>query len=147
MSPGPATRLIVESVHKVIGEPYGSLSPGDLLCGARGGNYAIGYFESWSLESTRAVVEAAKETGSPVVIGFNGGILSVPKRTLRAMAAAIYMALWSVVAELSSVPISVLLNEIRTLQMALENSSARSSLKYTIGSKRKMSVYGSAGRL
>jgi len=42
---------------------------------AEAGGYALGYFESWSLESLQAVIEAAEETGSPVIAGFNGGFL------------------------------------------------------------------------
>lgn len=35
-------------------------------------NYAIGYFESWSLESLQGVLDAAEQTRSPIIIGFNG---------------------------------------------------------------------------
>lgn len=41
-----------------------------MLQEALDGSYAIGYFESWNLESLFAVLEAAEETRSPVIIGF-----------------------------------------------------------------------------
>ena len=91
-----------------------------LLHAAGAGRYAVGYFESWNLESTRAVVDAAEQQASPVVIGFNGGILSDPKRVLGPVDAGVYLALWRSIAERASVPVSVLVNEIPTLEMAQE---------------------------
>jgi fructose/tagatose bisphosphate aldolase len=38
--------------------------------------YAVGYFESWNLESLQGVIDAAEETSSPIVVGFNGKFLS-----------------------------------------------------------------------
>src|SRR4051794_26156585 len=43
---------------------------------ARRGGYAVGYFESWNLESLQGVVDAAEKTRSPVILGFNGHFLS-----------------------------------------------------------------------
>jgi fructose/tagatose bisphosphate aldolase len=43
-----------------------------LIAGAQREGYAIGYFESWSLESLQGVIDAAEQTRSPVIIGFNG---------------------------------------------------------------------------
>ena len=40
--------------------------------------YAVGYFESWNLESLQGVLDAAEQTHSPVIIGFNGEFLSRP---------------------------------------------------------------------
>ena len=36
--------------------------------------YAIGYFESWNLESLQGVVDAAEHASSPIILGFNGDI-------------------------------------------------------------------------
>jgi fructose/tagatose bisphosphate aldolase len=44
----------------------------DLLADARRGRYAVGYFESWSLESLLAVADAAEAQCAPVVLGFSG---------------------------------------------------------------------------
>ena len=40
----------------------------EILEPARAGGYAVGGFEFWSLDSARAVVEAAEEAGMPVVL-------------------------------------------------------------------------------
>ena len=56
---------------------------GDLMRRAVGGGYALGYFESWNLESLQGVIDAAEETRSPIIIGFNGDFLSRPDRLAR----------------------------------------------------------------
>ena len=48
----------------------------ELLGCARAGGYALGYFESWNLESLQGVVDAAEKTHSPIIIGFSGEFLS-----------------------------------------------------------------------
>jgi ketose-bisphosphate aldolase len=52
----------------------------ELLQQARKQQYALGYFESWNLESLQGVIDAAEMTGSPTIIGFNGEFLSRPGR-------------------------------------------------------------------
>jgi ketose-bisphosphate aldolase len=49
---------------------------GRLMQSAQHGEYAVGYFESWNLESLQGVIEAAEQTRSPIIIGFNGEFLS-----------------------------------------------------------------------
>ena len=44
----------------------------DLMREAETGNYAVGYFESWNLESLLAVADAATRMRSPVILGFSG---------------------------------------------------------------------------
>jgi ketose-bisphosphate aldolase len=39
---------------------------------AESGTYAVGYFESWNLESLLAVADAATRMRSPVILGFSG---------------------------------------------------------------------------
>jgi fructose/tagatose bisphosphate aldolase len=51
-----------------------------LIQHARADLYALGYFESWTLESLQGVLDAAEATRSPVIIGFNGEFLSQPDR-------------------------------------------------------------------
>ncbi len=46
---------------------------------ARREGYAVGYFESWSLDSLQGVVDAAEQTRSPVILGFNGAFLSAAR--------------------------------------------------------------------
>ncbi len=53
----------------------------EMMRRARGGGYAVGYFESWNLESLYGVVEAAEQARAPVIIGFNGDFLSRQERT------------------------------------------------------------------
>lgn len=74
------------------------------------GRYAIGYFESWNLESTLAVLDAAEAIQSPVIIGMNGDFMLNPLRNDRfplASAAAIMQS----AAEAFAVPVGTLLNE------------------------------------
>src|SRR5262245_49861058 len=47
-----------------------------LMQAAQDGAYAVGYFESWNLESLQGVIEAAEQTRSPIIVGFNGEFLS-----------------------------------------------------------------------
>jgi ketose-bisphosphate aldolase len=54
----------------------------ELVRHARHNRYALGYFESWNLESLQGVLDAAEATRSPVIIGFNGDFLSRPDRLL-----------------------------------------------------------------
>jgi ketose-bisphosphate aldolase len=73
------------------------------------GGYAVGYFESWSVESLQGVVDAAEETRSPVILGFNGAFLSGPR--LAAERLSWYAALGRAAAESSSVPCGLIFNE------------------------------------
>ncbi len=47
----------------------------ELLLKAQRGKYIVCYCESWNLESFQAVLEAAENSASPVIAGFNGGFL------------------------------------------------------------------------
>jgi ketose-bisphosphate aldolase len=84
--------------------------------------YAVGYFESWNLESLLAVKDAAEEARSPVIIGFNGGFLGNKNRR-QVENIHVYGRLGRAVAEQSSVPMSFILNEavdVGLLQEALK---------------------------
>jgi fructose/tagatose bisphosphate aldolase len=93
-----------------------------LLADASRRGYALGYFESWNLESLQGVVDAAEETRSPVILGFNGGFLS--DRTRRSEERlSWYAALGRAAAESSSVPCGLLFNECpddRRVRMAID---------------------------
>ena len=82
----------------------------DLLDSARSGNYALGYFESWNIESLQGVIDAAEQTRSPVIIGFNGEFLTHPSR-LATERIEWYGALSRAAAESASVPCGVIFNE------------------------------------
>jgi ketose-bisphosphate aldolase len=77
---------------------------------ARRGGYAIGYFESWSVDSLQGVIDAAEQTRSPVIIGFNGGFLSGTRR-LTNERLAMYAALGKSAAESATVPCGLIFNE------------------------------------
>jgi ketose-bisphosphate aldolase len=81
-----------------------------LLAGCRGGGYAVGYFESWNLESLQGVLDAAEQTRSPVIVGFNGEFLSRPDR-LTAERLMVYAALGRAAAASASVPCGLIFNE------------------------------------
>lgn len=72
--------------------------------------YAIGYFESWNLESLEGVIDAAEHTRSPIIIGFNGEFLSAPTRGA-AENLAWYAALGRAAAESARVPCGLIFNE------------------------------------
>jgi fructose/tagatose bisphosphate aldolase len=55
----------------------------ELMTDAEQRGYAVGYFESWNLESLLAVCDAAEATHSPVLLGFSGIHLSNPMRVVR----------------------------------------------------------------
>lgn len=81
-----------------------------LMKNAQRHNYAVGYFESWSFESVQGVIDAAEQTRSPVIIGFNGEWLAE-----RAGASfeelALYAALGRAAAEQAKVPCGFIFNE------------------------------------
>ena len=76
-----------------------------LLRDAQAGGYAVGYFEVWNLESTRALVEVAEEERAPLIVGFNGGLIGEHDRL------EYYAALARAAVEKSRVPAVSLLNE------------------------------------
>ncbi len=92
---------------------------GKLLRHAQENKYAVGYFESWNLESLLAVKDAAEQAGSPAIIGFNGGFLGNSKRKV-AESIRIYGALGRAVAENARVPMSLILNEATEVSLLME---------------------------
>jgi ketose-bisphosphate aldolase len=77
---------------------------------AREHRYALGYFESWNLESLQGVLDAAEATASPIIIGFNGEFLSHPDRRLRERIRC-YAELGKAGAYDASVPCGLIFNE------------------------------------
>lgn len=82
----------------------------ELLEQALANGYAVGYFESWNLESLQGVIDAAEQTLSPIIVGFNGEFLSHSQR-LAEERLAWYGALGCAAAESASVPCAVIFNE------------------------------------
>jgi len=86
---------------------------------AERGQYAVGYFESWNLESLQAVADAAETTQSPVILGFSGAYLSNPARMVKEHL-SLYAALGIEACRRLSVPACLLLNESPRLDWVLE---------------------------
>jgi fructose/tagatose bisphosphate aldolase len=72
--------------------------------------YAVGYFESWNMESLLAVAHAAEEMRSPVILGFSGISLPHPARAVKEHLAD-YFALGAAVCDRLPVPACLLFNE------------------------------------
>jgi ketose-bisphosphate aldolase len=81
-----------------------------LMRDCEAGGYAVGYFESWNLESLQGVVDAAERTRSPVILGFNGEFLSHEARKA-AERLSVYGRLGAAVAESATVPCGLIFNE------------------------------------
>ncbi|MGQ9623105.1 MAG: class II fructose-bisphosphate aldolase [Candidatus Caldatribacteriaceae bacterium] len=81
--------------------------------------YAVGYFESWNLESTLAVVDAAEEMRAPVIVGFNGGFLAHEGRRVKENVVH-YAAMALAIAAGARVPVGLLLNECRDVVTAIQ---------------------------
>jgi ketose-bisphosphate aldolase len=71
--------------------------------------YAVGYFESWNLESLQGVVDAAEESASPIILGFNGAFLAGDRHATERL--ELYAAMGRAAAESSSVPCGLIFNE------------------------------------
>ena len=82
----------------------------DLMADAATGGYAVGYFESWNLESLLAVADAAEAERSPVILGFSGIYLPHPLRRAPDRLAP-YAAMALAVCRDLSVPACLLFNE------------------------------------
>ena len=80
--------------------------------------YALGYFETWNMESLLAVIEAAEEERAPVIIGF-GAILS-HKEWLEGRGIKILASLGLSVAEGASVPVSLIFNEATSFTQVIQ---------------------------
>lgn len=86
-------------------------------CRARG--YAVGYFESWNLESLEGVLDAADQSRSPTIVGFNGEFLCRSERLARERL-AVYGALGVAAARTATVPCSLIFNECPWDERVLE---------------------------
>jgi fructose-bisphosphate aldolase class II len=87
-----------------------------LLADARAGRYAVGYFESWDTYSLEAVLEAAEDERSPVVLGFGG--MMMDQAWLDRFGIEPLGAYGRVVAQRAKVPVALLLNEVWELEHA-----------------------------
>lgn len=81
-----------------------------LMQHARHHDYAVGYFESWSLESIQGVIDAAQHTRSPIIIGFNGEWLA-ERQGATIQELRLYGALGRAAATEAAVPVGFIFNE------------------------------------
>ena len=91
----------------------------DLMASAERGQYAVGYFESWNMESLLAVADAAEATRSPVILGFSGIYLPHPGRVVKERL-SLYAALGIEACQQLSVPACLVFNESPNLDWVLE---------------------------
>lgn len=82
----------------------------NLMQRAERDSYAIGYFESWNLESLQGVIDAAEETRSPIIIGFNGEFLS-DREGATEDDLVLYAQMGRVAADRAKVPCGFIFNE------------------------------------
>jgi fructose/tagatose bisphosphate aldolase len=82
--------------------------------------YAVGYFESWNLESLLAVADAAEAARSPVILGFSG--IALPRKD-RATPEHLgdYAAMGAAVCGRLHVPACLLFNESPSLDWVLDS--------------------------
>ena len=86
----------------------------EMLATALRGGYAVGYFEAWDQYSIEAVLEAAEESGSPVILGFGGMMMN--QEWFGAGGLCALGAMGRAIAEGSHVPVSYLLNEVEAFE-------------------------------
>lgn len=80
--------------------------------------YAVGYFESWNLESLLAVADAAEQSRSPVILGFSG--IALPRRERVSPEHLVdYAALGAAVCSRLTVPACLLFNESPSMDWVL----------------------------
>ena len=93
-----------------------AMSP--MLHAAQEGNYALGYFEAWDQYSLEAVLEAAEEAESPVVLGVGG--MFVEPAWFDRLGLASLGALGRTIADRAHVPVALLLNEVHSLAQVVQ---------------------------
>ena len=98
-------------------------SMSEMLAHAEKHKYAIGYFEAFNMDAMLAVLDAAEDAASPVIIGFGGQFLGSGKRAVKENIYH-YGALALEAAVRSSVPCAVILNESDNEEMVYQGMNA-----------------------
>ena len=92
----------------------------DIIRDAEVRGYALGYFEAWDIQSVLAIIRAAEDVRSPVMIGFSGvympAVCNDDKRWL-----AVYGSAGRRVAEKAGVPVAFIFNESPYLDWVYES--------------------------
>jgi ketose-bisphosphate aldolase len=92
----------------------------ELMDDAEDQQYAVGYFESWNLESLLAVCDAAEAMKSPVIIGFSGIDLPNYERVVK-NTLSIYATLVKEASSKLSVPVCTIFNESPYFNLVMES--------------------------
>ena len=95
----------------------------NLLANAAKHKYAVGYFEAFNMDSMLAVLDAAEQQNSPIIIGFGGQFIGSKKREVKENIYH-YGVLASEAAKRSSVPCAVILNEADEIDMVYQGMQA-----------------------
>jgi len=90
-----------------------------ILRDAKEKGYAVCYLESWNLESLLAVVDAAEECNSPIIIGFCGDYLAHTGR-LDKMPLEYFASIGEIACRLSRIPTAFMLNESSNFPLLLQ---------------------------
>jgi len=90
----------------------------EMMAQAQRYRYAVGYFESWNMESLLAVADAAEAVRSPVILGFSGIYLPHRRRVVTEQLSD-YAALGLEVCRRLSVPACLLFNESANMDWVL----------------------------
>jgi len=94
----------------------------DILETAMAGNYAVGYFEAWDIYSLEAVLEAAESENAPTIIGFGESMTDTTWFDLGGLERL--AALGLAVAKSSPVPMSLIFNEVSSIEHAIRGIKA-----------------------
>lgn len=97
-----------------------NVSINELMKDAQKRSYAVGYFESWDLESTLAVGNAAQNKNSPVIIGFSGIYLPSTEKVYK-INLKVFADMASQISRSISVPSATIFNESPYLETVLES--------------------------
>ena len=94
----------------------------DMLKKAGRGGYAVGYFEAWNEESLEAVIDAAEEADSPVIIGCGGSMADQDWFNRHGL--SYFAALGIEAAAQARVPVALILNEVPEFEQIVEGIKA-----------------------
>jgi ketose-bisphosphate aldolase len=93
-----------------------------LMQQAQAAAYGIGYFEAWDSYSMEAVLAAAEEECSPVILGFGG--MMADTHWLDNGGVELLGAMGSTVAKRAKVPVSLIFNEAQTWEQTVKGIAA-----------------------
>ncbi|MCL4378675.1 MAG: class II fructose-bisphosphate aldolase, partial [Actinobacteria bacterium] len=106
----------------------------ELMRDAEKGNYAVGYFESWNLESLLAIADAAEAQKSPVIIGISGIDFPNYEKVLKNIL-SVYSNLLENIGNKMSVPVCTIFNECPHYDLVFEAINAKFGIVMYINEK------------